>query len=83
MWLADLTRSDIINMVQDVARLAHHPSATHWKAVCKVSEHIKRTGDLGPNFHEEVEAELTAFMDSGYAKDKAHRQSLSGGYASY
>ena len=50
IWLANQTRSDILNAVRAVARYSHAPKLVHWKAALHVLMYVRFTSSYGITF---------------------------------
>ncbi|CAN0469253.1 unnamed protein product [Discosporangium mesarthrocarpum] len=50
LWVANMTRPDIVNPVRALARHMQAPSKTHWKAVLRVLKFLRVTCDWGLAF---------------------------------
>ena len=83
MWVANMTRPDILNAVREVARHSHSPSDAHWKAVNQILRYLKGTSGLGLTFRKGASTDLITFADADYARNKEHRRSVSGGVIMY
>ena len=78
MWLAGMTRPDIVNAVRAVARHSHNPCERHWKAAVKILAYIKSTRDLGITYKKGEELTLSVYTDADYASKDKDRRSISG-----
>lgn len=81
LWVARLTRPDILNAVRAVARYCSAPKMVHWKAALGILGYTVGTSTFGISFQRDtVEGfSLVAFCDADYASRTADRRSTSGG----
>ena len=81
LWIARLTRPDILNAVRAVARYCSSPKMVHWKAALGILGYTVRTKTFGISFQRgTVEGfSLVAFCDADYASRAADRRPTSGG----
>lgn len=81
LWIALLSRPDIVNAVRAIARYCSAPKAIHMKAALGVLGYAVRTSSFGITFQKgAVEGlHLIAFADADYASKAADRRSVSGG----
>lgn len=79
IFLATVSRPDIIFAVGAVSRHAHNPTKAHLNAVKRILKYIKGTADFGVVFSATTtSSKLEAFSDSDFAGDIATRKSTSG-----
>lgn len=81
LWVARLSRPDILNAVRAVAGYCSAPKMLHWKAVLGILGYTVRTRSYGVSFQRgTVEGfSLVAFCDADYASRATDRRSTSGG----
>jgi len=81
LWVARLTRPDLLNAVRAVARYCSSPKLIHWNAALNILGYAVRTSHFGISFQRgTVEGlNLVAFADADYASKAADRRSVSGG----
>ena len=81
MWIALLSRPDIVNAVSSVARCCNAPNMIHWKATLSILGYAVRTTSFGIAFQRRtVEGfHLVSFADADYASMATDRRSVSGG----
>ncbi|CAN0035020.1 unnamed protein product, partial [Sphacelaria rigidula] len=77
MWLATVTRPDIVNSVRALALQAHDPCERHWEAVIKVLQYLNETQEFGLTFKKGHDR-LSVYCDADYAKKETDRHSVSG-----
>ena len=85
LWIARLTRPDILNAVRAVARYCSSPKMVHWKAALGILGYTGRTGTFGISCQSGTAVEglsLVAFWDADYTSRAANRRSTSGGVIS-
>ena len=81
LWIALLSRPDIVNAVRAVARYCSAPKMIHWKAALGILGYAVRTSSFGITFQRgTVEGfHLVSFADADYASKATDRRSVSGG----
>jgi len=81
LWIALLSRPDIVNAVRAVARYCSAPKMVHWKAALGILGYAVRTSSFGITFQRgTVEGfHLVSFADADYASKATDRRSVSGG----
>ncbi|CAN0477556.1 unnamed protein product, partial [Ascophyllum nodosum] len=47
MWVANMTRPDLVFTAHTLAKFGDNPGPEHWKAVMKALQYLKRTASLG------------------------------------
>ena len=50
IWVATVTRPDLAYAVHTLAKFGDNLGPTHWKAVLKALQYLRRTGDLGGTY---------------------------------
>ena len=79
MWLIGMTRPDIADADQAVARHSHNPCDRHWVAVEKILDYLNATWDLGIAYEKGgSRLSLTVFADADYTSKATGRRSISG-----
>jgi transposase InsO family protein len=76
MYLAVMTRPDLAEAVNAVARFVDHPTPIHVVAVKRILRYLKGTLDHGICFH--GPNDLIVYCDSNWAADQDDRRSTSG-----
>ena len=81
LWIALLSRPDIVNAVRVVARYCSAPKMNHWKAALGILGYAVRTSSFENTFQRRtVEGfHLVSFADADYASKATDRRSVSGG----
>ena len=81
LWVARLSRPDILNAVRAVARYCSTPKMVHWKAAVGILRYAVGTSSYGISFQRGTAAgfALVAFCDADYASKATDRRSVSGG----
>ena len=81
VWLANQTRSDILNALRAVARYFHAPKLVHWKEALHVLMYVRFTSSYGIIFQRGTASGvgLEVFVDSDFASRATDRRSVSGG----
>ena len=81
LWIALLSRPDIVNAVRAVARYCRAPKMVHWKAALGVLGYAIRTSRFGNTFQRGTVGgfHLVSFADADYASKATDRRSVSGG----
>ena len=81
LWIALLSRPDIVNAVRAVARYCSAPKMVHWKAALGILGYAVRTSSFGITFQRgTVEGfHLVSFAGADYASKATDRRSVSGG----
>ena len=81
LWIARLSRPDILNAVRAVARYCSAPKMVHWRAAVGILGYTIRTKRFGISFQRgSVQGfSLVEFCDADYASRAADRRSTSGG----
>ena len=76
LWIALLSRPDIVNAVRAVARCCSAPKMVHWKAALGILGYAVRTSSLGITFRRgTVEGfHLVSFADAEYASKATDRR---------
>ncbi|CAN0511650.1 unnamed protein product, partial [Discosporangium mesarthrocarpum] len=67
LWLANMTRPDILNAVRALARYSHDPSEQHWTGALQILSYLYGSRTLGITYLRGSGLELYAFADSSYA----------------
>ena len=80
MWIASQTRPDISNAVRAVARHAHEPKRSHWKAAQKILNYLLETAHLTLKFKQDssVDVGTLVYVDADFASEATDRRSVSG-----
>ena len=50
MWVANMTRPDLVFTAHTLAKFGDNPGPEHWKAVMKALQYLKRTASLGVTY---------------------------------
>ena len=81
MWIANMTRPDLVFTAHTLAKFGDNPGPEHWKAVMKALQYLKRTASLGVTYGGAAEdnMKLTAWVDADHASCPDTRRSVSGG----
>ena len=81
LWIALLSRPDIVNAVRAVARYCSAPKMVHWKAALGILGYAVRTSSFRITFQRgTVEGfHLVSFADADHASKATDRRSVSGG----
>ena len=81
MWVANMTRPDLVFTAHTLAKFGDNPGPEHWKAVMKALQYLKRTASLGVTYGGATEdnMKLTAWVDADHASCPDTRRSVSGG----
>ena len=81
LWIALLTRPDIMNSVRVVARYCSSPKLIHRKAARSILGYAVRTSYFGISFQKGTLTgiSLISFGDADYASRSTDRRSVSGG----
>ena len=81
LWVARLTRPDLLNAVRAVARYCSSPRMVHWLAALDILAYANATSSFGISFQKgTVEGlHLIAFADADFASNATDRRSVSGG----
>ena len=77
MWLTSMTRPDIADADQAVARHSHSPCERHWVAAEKILDYLNATRDLGITYERGSRLSLTIFADADYTSKATGRRSIS------
>ena len=79
LWIALLSRPDIVNAVRAVAKFCSAPKIVHSKAALGISGYAVRTSSFGITFQSgTVEGfHLVSFVDAEYASRATDRRSVS------
>ena len=78
MWLAGMTRPDIVIAARAVVRHSHNPCERHWKATVEMLAYLSSTRDLGITYKKGEELSLSVYTDADYASKETDRRSISG-----
>lgn len=78
MYLATISRPDIVNATGFLSRYMHCPTSTLWSAGKRVLKYLKQTKEKGLVYKKEDSNCLQAFSDSDWAGDRVDRKSVSG-----
>ena len=78
MWLATMTRPDITNAVQAVARYTHEPTERLWQAIMKILSYLNGTKSLGITYVRVLGLSLNVYAYADYANKDNDRRSVSG-----
>lgn len=79
MFLAMVSRPDIMFSVNVVSRYLNCYNNTHWQAVKRIFRYLRGTADLGITYKGgESELKLEGYSDADYASDLATRRSTTG-----
>ena len=81
MWVANMTRPDLVFTAHTLAKFGDNPGSEHWKAVMKALQYLKRTASLGVTYGGVTEdnMKLSAWVDADHASCPDTRRSVSGG----
>ena len=81
MWLANQTRSYILNAVRAVTRYSHAPKLVLWKAALHILMYVRFTSSYGITFQRGAVSgvSLEVFVDSDFASTATDRRSVSDG----
>ena len=77
LWPSTMTRPDITNAVQAVARYAHTPTERLWYAVMKILSYLNGTKDFGITYVRGSDPGLEMCADADYADRANDRCSMS------
>lgn len=78
LYLATISRPDIVNATGFLSRYMHCPTSTLWSAGKRVLKYLKQTKEKGLVYKKEDSNCLQAFSDSDWAGDRVDRKSVSG-----
>ena len=73
-----MTRPDIADADQAVARHSHNPCDRHWVAVEKILDYLNATWDPGITYERGSRLSSTVFADADYTSKATGRHSISG-----
>ena len=80
MWVANMTRPDLVFTAHTLAKFGDNTGPEHWKAVMKAVQYLKRTASLGITYGGVTEdMKLSAWVDADHASCPDTRRSVSGG----
>ena len=81
MWLANQTRTDILNAVRAVVRYFQSPKLVHWKAALHILQYIRLKSGHGVTFQRGIDSgvDLELCVDSDFVSRDINRLSVSGG----
>ena len=78
LWLSTMTRPDITNAVQAVARYAHAPTERLWQAIMKILSYLNGTKSFGITYARGSGLGLEVYADADYADKTRDIRSVSG-----
>jgi hypothetical protein len=78
MYLMVSTRPDLANSIQILSRFMANPGMTHWRALKRVLQYLKRTAKIGIQYHGDLGFTPVGYSDADYAGCKDTRRSTSG-----
>jgi hypothetical protein len=78
LFLARVTRPDIMFAVGKLSQFTHCYSTEHWKAAKDILRYLHETPTLGLHYEANENFDILAYTDSDYAGDKLDRKSTSG-----
>ena len=77
LWLSTITRLDITNAVQAVARYAHTPTERLLQAIMKILSYLNGTKSFGITYVRGSDLGLEVYADADYADNANNRRSVS------
>lgn len=78
MWVADVTRPEIMIAVRKVDRQAHSPLLWNWKAAPKILEYLNGTSHSGVRSSSRGKGNVATYAEATYANFKTDARSVSG-----
>lgn len=78
LYLAQVTRPDIVFAVNKLSRFCNNPGKEHWLGVKRVLKYLQGTKDLKLCFKKEESNDITGYCDADWAGDPGDRKSYTG-----
>ena len=78
LYLSTRIRSDIANVVSNVARFCSKPTMEHWKSIKHIMHYLNGTRNYGLLYDKEKVTDFMGYSDADWAGDLDDRRSTSG-----